>query len=107
MKPLIAAAILLACTISRVNAQSQNGATTQKSKSVASTTKSSHSFHKKKGYHRRKMKPMKPNLSKAPLQQDKMYPWKDGQSATPTGHEATPINGNAPAVKKDTVRKQG
>ncbi|RYY89945.1 MAG: hypothetical protein EOO15_04525 [Chitinophagaceae bacterium] len=39
-----------------------------------------------------------------PLREDKEYKWKDGQSATPTGHEATGINesGAVAAPRKDS-----
>jgi len=36
----------------------------------------------------------------------KEYQWKDGQTATPTGHEATSSNGSAyTALPKDTAAK--
>jgi hypothetical protein len=40
----------------------------------------------------------------AKLSNRKIYPWKDGQRATPTGHVATPSNGSQyAALKKDTT----
>jgi hypothetical protein len=29
--------------------------------------------------------------------------WEDGQLATPSGHDATPVGGGYAALKKDTV----
>ena len=38
------------------------------------------------------------------LSNRKIYQWKDGQRATPTGHNATPSNGSQySALKKDTA----
>jgi len=38
------------------------------------------------------------------LSNRKIYHWKDGQRATPTGHNATPSNGSQySALKKDTA----
>jgi hypothetical protein len=38
------------------------------------------------------------------LSNRKIYHWKDGQRATPTGHVATPSNGSQySAIKKDTA----
>ncbi len=38
------------------------------------------------------------------LSNRKIYHWKDGQRATPTGHTATPSNGSQySALKKDTA----
>jgi|SRR6476620_11583203 hypothetical protein len=38
------------------------------------------------------------------LSNRKIYHWKDGQRATPTGHVATPSNGSQyAAIKKDTT----
>jgi hypothetical protein len=36
------------------------------------------------------------------LDNRKVYRWKNGQRATPTGQEATSINGGYSAIKKDT-----
>lgn len=33
----------------------------------------------------------------------KIYVGKDGQAATVTGHEATPVNGSYTAIKKDST----
>jgi hypothetical protein len=37
------------------------------------------------------------------LNNRKDYNWKDGQKATPTGHEAAPTNGSYQSLKKDTA----
>lgn len=37
------------------------------------------------------------------LNDRKIYNWKDGQRATPTGHDATGTGGGYAALKKDTV----
>lgn len=37
------------------------------------------------------------------LNQRKMYNWKDGQRATPTGHEATGMGGSAATLPKDSA----
>ncbi|GAA4322580.1 hypothetical protein GCM10023184_08980 [Flaviaesturariibacter amylovorans] len=43
-------------------------------------------------------------VQKVPLEEDKMYPWKNGQRATPTGNEATGTNGQGfSAPRKDSV----
>lgn len=41
---------------------------------------------------------------KVPLRQDRIYHWKNGQRATPTGNEATGIN--ATRAVQDTTRKK-
>jgi hypothetical protein len=48
--------------------------------------------------------------TKAPsdtLNDRKMYNWKDGQRATPTGHEATGTGGSAAPLPKDSATMQG
>ncbi len=43
-------------------------------------------------------------IDSANLSNRKIYHWKDGQRATPTGHNATPSNGSQySALKKDTL----
>lgn len=37
------------------------------------------------------------------LNQRKIYKWKDGQKATPTGHEATGTAGGYTSIRKDTA----
>jgi hypothetical protein len=37
------------------------------------------------------------------LNQRRNYKWKDGQKATPTGHEATGTGSNYSAIRKDTI----
>ncbi|RYY65054.1 MAG: hypothetical protein EOO12_08015 [Chitinophagaceae bacterium] len=41
-----------------------------------------------------------------PLREEREYKWKNGQAATPTGHEATGINENGAVAKprKDSLR---
>jgi hypothetical protein len=43
-----------------------------------------------------------------PLREEKEYKWNDGQAATPTGHEATGVNGSSPATapKRDSLWKR-
>lgn len=44
------------------------------------------------------------NIDTVKLSNRKIYHWKDGQRATPTGHVATPSNGSQyAAIKKDTT----
>lgn len=44
------------------------------------------------------------NTDTVKLSNRKIYHWKDGQRATPTGHVATPSNGSQyAAIKKDTT----
>ena len=40
------------------------------------------------------------------LNNRKMYNWKDGQRATPTGHEATGTGGSAAPLPKDSATMQ-
>jgi len=42
----------------------------------------------------------------AGLNNREMYNWKDGQRATPTGHEATGTGGSAAPLPKDSATKQ-
>ncbi len=39
----------------------------------------------------------------SPLNDRRIYHWKDGQRATPTGHDATGTGGGYSALKKDTL----
>lgn len=41
------------------------------------------------------------------LSDREMYNWKDGQRATPTGHEATGLGESAAPLPKDSARLQG
>ena len=41
------------------------------------------------------------------LNNRKIYRWKDGQKATPTGHEATPSNGSQYSAINDSTRSKG
>jgi hypothetical protein len=43
------------------------------------------------------------SVEKQVLLPEREYMWKDGQTATPSGHEATPVGGGYAALKKDTV----
>lgn len=86
---LIAIAIIIGLS-SSVAAQSKNTThkkTTKKHITAKSTTLNSSSKH-------------------AALNQRKEYHWKDGQSATPTGNEATGIN-ETQRVSKDTKKTGG
>jgi hypothetical protein len=40
------------------------------------------------------------------IDSSKHYMWKDGQEATPTGHDATGVNGDHARATKDTARKR-
>ena len=42
----------------------------------------------------------------SPLNNRKEYEAKNGQQATPTGHEATSVNGGYAAIGRDTTSKQ-
>jgi hypothetical protein len=91
MKYLILAGILFSLS-NEANSQ------TTGSNSANSTTNSSEgSSHKKQ---KRKKK------QKATLNHRKIYKWKSGQRATPTGQEATGIGSGYSAIKKDTAGKR-
>lgn len=57
--------------------------------------------------HKGKHTTTKTHSTKAPatdtLDQSKNYNWKDGQQATPSGHEATGTNGSASPMPKDST----
>ena len=93
MKRMILAAVLAIAITSVASAQTTSG-----SSQNAGSTKNSTSTSTKK----------KSSKSKTPLNNRKNYNWKDGQSATPTGHEATPSNGTQySAIRKDTGSARG
>jgi hypothetical protein len=95
MKQLIIGACML-CFAHLASAQ------TTGSNSGKSTANSSAKVTKKTTAKKIKKSTIK---KKAPLNNRKEYEWKNGQQATPTGHEATGINGGYSAIKKDTINK--
>lgn len=44
------------------------------------------------------------NASSNSVNERKVYHWKDGQRATPTGHEATGLGDNAAPLPKDSAK---
>jgi hypothetical protein len=46
------------------------------------------------------------SVQKFPLLHEREYMWENGQTATPTGNEATPVGGGYAALKKDTATKK-
>jgi len=94
MKKIVIAVFLL-FSVGMASAQSTGG-----SGSKSTTTSKATSKHpaKKKTAKTKK-------TAKKPLNQRKEYQWKNGQEATPTGHEATGVNGGYSAIRKDSVSK--
>ena len=71
------------------------------------TTNNGTTVHKTTVHNSKKKSKKAKTVTKKPLNQRKEYQWKNGQEATPTGHEATGVNGGYSAIKKDTTRKNG
>lgn len=83
MKQIIAMAFVL-CIAATASAQSSTG-------SSANGTSNSTTTKSKKG-------------TTAAKDNRKMYPAKNGQSATVTGHEATGVNGGYSSIKKEAPK---
>ena len=96
MKRLILSVLLIGVITGAASAQTGSSGQSSRSTSVSS----SGTAKAKKG------KKLKKSPSEV-LNNRKNYNWKDGQQATPTGHEAAPTNGGYQSNKKDTAtRKQ-
>jgi hypothetical protein len=91
MKRMIMTVLAIGLVAGAASAQSSSGQSSR-STSVSSTG----TYKAKKGK----------KAKKAPsevLNNRKTYNWKNGQRATPTGHEAAPLNGSYQSLKKDTA----
>jgi Ni/Co efflux regulator RcnB len=91
MKRLILSVLAIGLVAGAATAQSSSGQSSR-STSISSTG----TYKAKKGK----------KAKKAPsetLNNRKTYHWKNGQRATPTGHEAAPLNGSYQSLKKDTA----
>lgn len=86
MKRVILSSVLVVGLAILAHAQS-SGSTGAASGSVTSTSGSKNKNSKK---------------SSARLDNRKIYHFKDGQRSTPTGNEATPVNGGYSALGRDT-----
>ncbi|TCJ13764.1 hypothetical protein EPD60_11765 [Flaviaesturariibacter flavus] len=109
MKRWIWVAGLLLCSAAGVSAQSTGAGNASRKKAAVSATGNRASLHKtpEKRVERYKKVSEKVVAQPEPLQEDKIYDWKDGQSATPTGHEAAPVNGQGyRAPRKDSLRRE-
>src|SRR6478672_4986169 len=87
MKPLILSAVLVAGLAA--------GASAQTHKSTAPATKA-----RKDTVTPKVLKGKQPSQV---LNNRKIYHFQDGQRSTPTGHEATPVNGGYAALGKDST----
>jgi hypothetical protein len=92
MKKIILASAILIGISSMAAAQTAGG------QSSNSTSVSSSTATPKKG-----KKSQKAAATTDSLNERKMYEWKDGQRATPTGHEATGTNGGYAAIGNDST----
>jgi hypothetical protein len=91
MKRMILTVLAIGLVAGAASAQSSSGQSSR-STSVSSTG----TYKAKKGK----------KAKKAPsevLNNRRTYHWKNGQRATPTGHEAAPLNGSYQSLKKDTA----
>ena len=86
-------AVSMFLSVGFVSAQS-----TKNSKAANKGTATHTTVHRSK-----KNSKSKKTVARKPLNQRKEYEWKNGQEATPTGHEATGINGGYSAIKKDAI----
>jgi hypothetical protein len=93
MKQLVLASFMV-CITAIASAQTTGGSGNSSTSSSSSTNRNSSQTKKGKS-------------SKQTVQQNnrKEYEGKNGQQATPTGHEATSVNGGYAAIGKDTTSK--
>lgn len=102
MKQIILS-IAMAAGISSVAAAQTSGGSSSNGTSVSSASDIQTSG-KKSTAKGKKGKGSKAQTKKTDsLDQSKMYNWKDGQRATPTGHEATGTGGGYAAIAKDSA----
>ena len=108
MKKMLWIAALLLGSAGAVEAQSSGAGTGSRTTGAVSSTGSSRPLHTaKQRVSVRDKKGRKKTLTRSvPLQEGKIYHWKDGQRATPTGHEATGVNesGAVARPRKDSLR---
>jgi hypothetical protein len=96
MKRLIMCGLLVIGISGVLNAQTSGGsAGSGSSGTMQSSNKGQTSKSKKKA-----------TKKQTPLNNRRNYNWKNGQQATPTGNEATGVNGGYSSLKKDTARKE-
>ena len=91
MKRLIMVVLATGLVAASASAQS-GGGQSSRSTSISSTG----TYKAKKGKKTRK-------APSETLNNRKIYKWENGQRATPTGHEASPLNGSYQSLKKDTA----
>jgi hypothetical protein len=98
---IIAAGLLLAVgTTNQVVAQNK---TTGKKTNTVTVKKTSTSSHAAKSTKASPDKIERNSVQPIIIHPEKEYMWEDGQLATPSGHDATPVGGGYAALKKDTV----
>jgi hypothetical protein len=110
MKRLIWVAGILLCSAAGVQAQSSGGAGNgSRNTAAVSGTGSGSALHtrKEKKVVRNKKGQKRTVTRTVPLKEEKNYRWKNGQTATPTGNDATPVNGQGyTAPKKDSLYRK-
>jgi hypothetical protein len=108
MKRVIWIAGLLLCSAFGVQAQSSGGAGNgSRNTAAVSASGAGGALHtrKERKVVRNKKGQKKVVTRTVPLREEKNYRWKNGQTATPTGNEATPVNGQGyTAPKKDSLK---
>ncbi|GAB4091595.1 hypothetical protein [Flaviaesturariibacter terrae] len=108
MKKLFWIAALLLGTTAAADAQSSGAGTGSRTTGAVSSSGSSRPLHsaKKRVTVRGKKGQKRVVTRTVPLQEDKTYHWKDGQRATPTGHEAVGVNEGGAVAKprKDSLQ---
>ena len=87
--------LLIGAGISSIAAAQTSGSNSSNSPTVSNTT-APQSTKSKKGAKAN-------NVQIDSLNDRKVYHWKDGQKATPTGHEATGLGGGYAALTPDTT----
>lgn len=92
MKRIIFSTAILLCICSIAEAQT-TGSNSSNSTGVSSSTKNGKSSKSNTGK----------KTAGDTLNNRKIYNWKDGQRATPTGHEATGTNGGYAALNNDSA----
>ncbi|RYZ20260.1 MAG: hypothetical protein EOO16_17275 [Chitinophagaceae bacterium] len=108
MKRLIWIAGILLCSAAGVDAQSSGAGSGSRNTAAVSATGNRGALHttKKKKVVRNKKGQKKVVTQTVPLQEEKIYHWKNGQRATPTGNEATSVNGQGYTTRpKDSLRR--
>jgi hypothetical protein len=111
MKRLIWVAGLLLCSVAGLHAQSSGGAGngSRNTAAVSASGSGSGALHtrKERKVVRNKKGQKRVVTRTVPLQEEKNYKWKNGQTATPTGNDAAPVNGQGyTAPRKDSLYRK-